>query len=86
MSSRTGAGFPQIHRRRVKGAEDEATSSDRRGRSRRVMHDAKGADEPIDAEATAANGVRAAWNAFFPGLGEEQHKPVDAVPNGKAPH
>jgi hypothetical protein len=48
--------------------------------------EAKGADEPIDAEATAANGVRAAWNAFFPGLGEEQHKPVDAVPNGKAPH
>ena len=48
--------------------------------------EAKGADEPIDAEAAAANGVRAAWNAFFPGLGEEQHKPVDAVPNGKAPH
>ena len=48
--------------------------------------EAKTADEPIDAEAAAANGVRAAWNAFFPGLGEEQHKPVDAVPNGKAPH
>ncbi|WP_027801033.1 hypothetical protein [Paraburkholderia dilworthii] len=48
--------------------------------------EAKRADEPLDAEATAANGVRAAWNAFFPGLGEEQHKPVDAVPNGKAPH
>jgi hypothetical protein len=30
--------------------------------------------------------VRAAWNAFFPGLGDEQHKPLDAVPNGKAPH
>ena len=42
--------------------------------------------ETIDAEVTAAEGVRAAWNAFFPGLGEEQHKPLDAVPNGKAPH
>ncbi|CAB3703879.1 hypothetical protein [Paraburkholderia rhynchosiae] len=43
-------------------------------------------DEPINAEATAAEGVRAAWNAFFPALSEEQHKPGDAVPNGKAPH
>ncbi|OLL31827.1 hypothetical protein BTH42_09305 [Burkholderia sp. SRS-W-2-2016] len=45
-----------------------------------------GAAESIAAEATAAEGVRAAWNAFFPGLGEEQHKPLDALPNGKAPH
>ncbi|WP_144113124.1 hypothetical protein [Paraburkholderia sp. BCC1886] len=40
--------------------------------------------ETISAEATAAQGVRAAWNAFFPGLGEEQHKPLDALPNGNA--
>jgi hypothetical protein len=32
--------------------------------------------ETFDAEATAAEGVRAAWNAFFPGLGSEQHKPT----------
>ena len=42
--------------------------------------------ESVDAEATAAQGVRAAWNAFFPGLGEEQQKPLDVAPNGKAPH
>lgn len=42
--------------------------------------------ESISAEATAAQGVRAAWNAFFPGLGEEQHKPLDATPNGKTTH
>lgn len=35
--------------------------------------------ETIDAAATAAVGVRAAWNAFFPGLGAEQHKPLGAV-------
>jgi hypothetical protein len=35
--------------------------------------------ETIAAEATAAQGVRAAWNAFFPGLGDEQHKPLDAA-------
>lgn len=34
--------------------------------------------ETFDAAATAAVGVRAAWNAFFPGLGDEQHKPLDA--------
>lgn len=33
------------------------------------------ADAPTaTAEAAAAEGVRAAWNAFFPGLGGEQHK------------
>ncbi|MFP3567013.1 hypothetical protein [Paraburkholderia sp. SIMBA_030] len=42
--------------------------------------------ESISAEATAAQGVRAAWNVFFPGLGEEQHKPLDVLPNGKATH
>lgn len=41
---------------------------------------AKSADvETIDAAATAAVGVRAVWNAFFPGLGDEQHKPLDAI-------
>jgi hypothetical protein len=34
-----------------------------------------GEPETIGAEVTAAEGVRAAWNAFFPGVGEEQHKP-----------
>ena len=34
--------------------------------------------ENIDAEATAAEGVRAVWDTFFPGSGEEQHKPLDA--------
>ena len=48
--------------------------------------DAEGVAGSASAEATAAQGVRAAWNAFFPGLGEEQHKPLDALPNGKAPH
>ncbi|WP_200828720.1 hypothetical protein [Caballeronia choica] len=39
-----------------------------------------GETENIDAEATAAEGVRAAWNAFFPALADEpkqgdaQHK------------
>jgi hypothetical protein len=37
-----------------------------------------GEKENIDAEATAAEGVRAAWNVFFPGMGDEQHKPLDA--------
>jgi hypothetical protein len=46
----------------------------------------EGAAESVSAEAAAAQGVRAAWNAFFPGLGEEQHKPHNALPNGKAPH
>ncbi|WP_322015263.1 hypothetical protein [Paraburkholderia sp. J12] len=45
---------------------------------------AKSADaETIDAAATAAVGVRAVWNAFFPGLGDEQHKPLDAA-HGKS--
>ncbi|QBR03071.1 hypothetical protein [Paraburkholderia pallida] len=38
-----------------------------------------GEAETIDAAAAAAVGVRAAWNAFFPGLGDEQHKPLDAT-------
>lgn len=32
--------------------------------------------ETYDAEVTAAEGVRAVWNAFFPGLNGEAHKPV----------
>ncbi|MGF6773525.1 hypothetical protein P3T18_006039 [Paraburkholderia sp. GAS199] len=57
-----------------------------RGLSADPSKAAEGETESIGAEATAAQGVRAAWNAFFPGLGEEQHKPLDALPNGKAPH
>ncbi|MGF6774969.1 hypothetical protein [Paraburkholderia sp. GAS334] len=30
--------------------------------------------ETIDAEVAAAEGVRAAWNAFFPGVGGEVHQ------------
>ncbi|WP_175772629.1 hypothetical protein [Paraburkholderia phenazinium] len=40
--------------------------------------------ETFSAEATAAEGVRAAWNAFFPGLGEEQHKPLDVAHGEKS--
>jgi hypothetical protein len=43
-----------------------------------------GESETFSAEATAAEGVRAAWNAFFPGLGEEQHKPLDVAHNEKS--
>lgn len=39
--------------------------------------------ETIGAEVTAAEGVRAAWNAFFPGLAEEPHKPREAASHGK---
>jgi hypothetical protein len=34
--------------------------------------------ESIEAEVTAAEGVRAVWDTFFPGSGAEQHKPLDA--------
>jgi hypothetical protein len=57
-----------------------------KGQTEAAEADAGTEDELVNAEATAAKGVRAAWNAFFPGLGDEQHKPVDAAPNGKAPH
>jgi hypothetical protein len=40
---------------------------------------AGGETEDIGAEVTAAEGVRAAWNAFFPGAGNEAHKPLDAA-------
>ncbi|MGA3246589.1 MAG: hypothetical protein ABSD12_00120 [Paraburkholderia sp.] len=43
-----------------------------------------GESETFSAEATAAEGVRAAWNAFFPGLGEEQHKPLDGAHGDKS--
>jgi hypothetical protein len=43
-----------------------------------------GESETFGAEATAAEGVRAAWNAFFPGLGEEQHKPLDVTHGEKS--
>lgn len=43
---------------------------------------AKSGDNPaIDAEVLAAEGVRAAWNAFFPGHGNEPHKPLEASKN-----
>jgi hypothetical protein len=42
-----------------------------------------GETDSFSAEATAAQGVRAAWNAFFPGLGEEQHKPLDIAHSEK---
>ena len=32
--------------------------------------------ETIGAEVAAAEGVRAVWNAFFPGAGNEAHKPM----------
>ncbi|MEA3110566.1 MAG: hypothetical protein QOG58_365, partial [Caballeronia sp.] len=31
-----------------------------------------------EAEVTAAEGVRAVWDTFFPKSGAEQHKPLDA--------
>lgn len=34
--------------------------------------------ENISAEVVAAEGVRAVWDKFFPGSGEEQHKPLGA--------
>jgi hypothetical protein len=50
---------------------------------RGLSEDPAGSDEPetIDAEATAAEGVRAAWNAFFPGAGGEPHKPLNGAPS-----
>jgi len=45
-----------------------------------------GDTETSSAAANAAQGVRAAWNAFFPGLGDEPHIPVNALPNGKVLH
>ena len=38
-----------------------------------------GDQETIAADATAAKGVRDAWDAFFPGVGAEQHKPLAAA-------
>ncbi|MCA8203965.1 hypothetical protein LGM71_23210 [Burkholderia sp. AU33545] len=35
--------------------------------------------ETITADATAAKGVRDAWDAFFPGVGDKQHKPRAAA-------
>ena len=32
--------------------------------------------DTYDGEVAAAEGVRAVWNAFFPGTGESTHKPV----------
>jgi hypothetical protein len=41
---------------------------------------AKSSDQPtIAADATAAKGIRDAWDAFFPGVGDEQHKPLAAA-------
>jgi hypothetical protein len=36
--------------------------------------------ETIAGEVAAAEGVRAAWNAFFPGAGGEPHKPLEPPP------
>ncbi|UVE70648.1 hypothetical protein L2Y90_31190 (plasmid) [Burkholderia pyrrocinia] len=38
-----------------------------------------GDQETIAADATAAKGIRDAWDAFFPGVGNEQHKPRAAA-------
>ncbi|MCO1347119.1 hypothetical protein L0Z31_02315 [Burkholderia vietnamiensis] len=35
--------------------------------------------ETIAADATAAKGVRDAWDAFFPGMGDERHKQLAAA-------
>ncbi|CAN7314128.1 hypothetical protein LJR230_001559 [Trinickia sp. LjRoot230] len=35
-----------------------------------------GESETIAGDAIAAEGVRDAWDAFFPGVGDEQHKPL----------
>jgi hypothetical protein len=32
----------------------------------------------ISAEVVAAEGVRAVWDKFFPGAGDEKHKPLEA--------
>lgn len=69
-----------------KAASSDAASSDAAAAGAATAGAAAAGGESIDAEATAAEGVRAAWNAFFPALGEEQHKPLDAAANGKAPH
>jgi hypothetical protein len=40
-----------------------------------------GDTENIGAEVAAAEGVRAVWNAFFPGAGGDAHKPLEASPD-----
>jgi hypothetical protein len=47
---------------------------------RGLCSDPGSADEAknISAEVTAAEGVRAVWDAFFPRSGPEQHKSLDA--------
>ncbi|PFH30360.1 MULTISPECIES: hypothetical protein [Burkholderia] len=42
--------------------------------------------ETIGADATAAKGVRDVWNAFFPGVGDEQHTPLAAAHSDDARH
>jgi hypothetical protein len=39
---------------------------------------AAGETANIDAEVVAAEGVRAVWDKFFPGSGDEQHTPLEA--------
>jgi hypothetical protein len=48
---------------------------------RGLSEDPARTDEPetIAGEAAAAEGVRAAWNAFFPGAGGEAHKPLNGT-------
>jgi hypothetical protein len=48
-----------------------------RGLSSNPARAGESEQEHYSAEATAAEGVRAAWNAFFPGIGGEPHKPLD---------
>ncbi|CAB3756270.1 hypothetical protein [Paraburkholderia humisilvae] len=40
-----------------------------------------GETESIGAEVAAAEGVRAVWNAFFPGAGSDAHKPLETGPH-----
>ena len=42
--------------------------------------------ETIVGEATAAEGVRAAWNAFFPGTSGEAHKPLNGTQDKRSTH
>ncbi|VWB94503.1 hypothetical protein BLA23254_04480 [Burkholderia lata] len=50
-----------------------------RWRGLRSDPDKSGDAVDATADASAAKGVRDAWNAFFPGVGNEQHKPLAAA-------
>lgn len=55
-----------------------------RGLSANPARSGESEQEHYNAEATAAEGVRAAWNAFFPKLGGESHKPLDPAHEEKS--